>query len=145
MGKPLFQGEQIFELIPQRPPMVMIDSVLSVSKDAINTCLTVEESNLFVQDGYLSESGVIEHIAQSAAAMAGYGTYACGHEPRLGYIGEIKKCRFFSLPQVGQTVCTELNVLGEAAGVTLLSAVSRTEGMEVAECQMKIFLEQQPL
>ena len=142
MAQPLFQGEQIFELIPQRPPMVMIDSVLNVSKDAISTCLTIKESNIFVSSNHLLESGVIEHIAQSAAAMAGYANYVSGSAPRLGYIGEIKKCSFSCLPKVGQTLSTQLDVLGEAAGVTLLSAVSRVGEQLVAECQMKIFLEQ---
>ena len=142
MSTPLFQGEQIFGLIPQRPPMVMIDSVLSVSKDAINTCLTIEENNVFVYSNHLSESGVIEHIAQSAAAMAGYDCYVKGLAPHLGYIGEIKKCSFNHLPEVGQRLTTNLAVIGEAAGVTLLNAVSEAEGQLVAECQMKIFLEQ---
>ena len=144
MEKTIFEGEGIFKLIPQRPPMVMIDKVLTQFEIVVSTCLTIEKDNIFVDNGELRESGIVEHIAQSAAAMTGYSTFLHGNEPMLGFIGEVKKCCFFKLPEVGDTLETKLEVIGEAAGVTLLNANTQIVGTEqkVAECQMKIFLKQ---
>ncbi len=143
MKEVTFAGAEVCKLIPQRPPMVMIDNVLAQDDILVSTCLTIDTNNIFVDNGFLSESGIVEHIAQSAAAMTGYNTFLHGKEPVLGFIGEVKKCTFYNLPAVGETVQTRLNVIGEAAGVTLLSAVASTiEGKQVAQCQMKIFLKQ---
>ena len=57
MEKTIFEGEGIFKLIPQRPPMVMIDKVLTQSEIVVSTCLTIEKDNIFVDNGELRESG----------------------------------------------------------------------------------------
>ena len=66
------QGEELFRLIPQRPPMVMIDRFYGIEENTSWSGLTVTTDNLFCRDGVLQETGIIEHIAQSAAARVGY-------------------------------------------------------------------------
>lgn len=139
-----FQGDSIKQLIPQREPIIMVDrfAVGEEENVAAITQLHILATNIFVQDRFFQESGIIEHVAQSAAALAGYSTFQQGLAPKLGYIGEIKKFRIYSLPQVGQTLRTTLQVLGTAMGITLLSARVETEDTLVAEGQMKIFLKE---
>ena len=132
--------ENLFNLIPQRPPIVMVDLLRNVTADAAETGLLIRPTNIFVQDGHLQEPGLIEHIAQSAAAFAGYKGYAQGLPPKLGYIGEIKKMRINTLPEVNNNLRTSLKVLGEAGGITLLAAQTCVNEQVVAEGQMKIFL-----
>ena len=74
------QGEELFRLIPQRPPMVMIDRFYGIEEDTSWSGLTVTPDNLFCRDGVLQETGIIEHIAQSAAARVGY-IYMLRKEP----------------------------------------------------------------
>lgn len=140
MNSILFQGDDICKLIPQRAPIMMVEQFGDATETEAATQLVVRAGNLFLHDGYLQESGLIEHIAQSAAAFAGYDTYRQGLEPRLGYIGEIKKFRISRLPLAGEVLETHLKILGEAAGVTLLTAETCVAGSKVAECRMKIFL-----
>lgn len=119
---PLFSGEQIYGLIPQRPPVVMVDSLFSCDADGAETGLTVLPDNIFVENGYLAEPGLVEHAAQSAAAYAGYGAFIEGRPPRLGYIAEVRKFVISRLPVVGEHLRTRLMVLGSAAGMSLFSA-----------------------
>ena len=140
MDKPLFTGDEVFRLIPQRTPIVMVDTLLDATDTEANTALTVAPDNLFCADGHLREPGLIEHIAQSAAAFAGFSTYKQGLPPKLGYIGEIKKMRIEHLPAVGETLHTHLTILGEAAGITLLAAETKVADTIVAAGQMKIFI-----
>ena len=65
----LYAGDGIKTFIPQREPMLMVDKLFSVSENDVETGLTVADSNIFVEDGVLSETGLIEHIAQSAAIL----------------------------------------------------------------------------
>lgn len=138
-----YKNTQLYDLIPQRPPIVMVDLLREPSATDADTGLTIHADNLFVENGLLREPGIIEHIAQSAAAFAGYTTFSQGLPPRLGYIGEIKKCRVHQLPAVGSQLHTHLTILGEAGGISLLQANTDIDGHPIAECQMKIFLKQE--
>ena len=138
----MFRDEQLYQLIPQRPPMVMVDAVFSATDTEAQTGLTIKPQNIFVSEGKIREAGLIEHIAQSAAAFAGYGTFVKGLPPRLGYIGEIKRCNIHMLPPVGSELKTHLRLLGEAVGVSLIEAQTMVDNQPVADCQMKIFIKE---
>ena len=138
----IIRGEHIFQLIPQRPPIVMVDVVYSADEMSAETGLTVHEDNIFVRDGRFREPGLIEHIAQSAAALAGYGSFARGEEPKLGYIGEIKDCNLFALPSIGEELRTTIRLVTEVAGIRLISAETKVNDEIVAACLMKIFLKE---
>ena len=132
-------GEQLYGIIPQRAPIVMIDALQELSESGAYTLLTIREDNIFCSGGQLREPGLIEHVAQSAAAFAGYPNFESGLAPKLGYIGEIKRCLIHTLPAIGSTLQTHLTVMGEAAGVTLMRAETKVGDELVLECQMKIF------
>ena len=66
----VIQGEGILNLIPQRPPIVMVDSFFGFEENRSYSGLTVTTDNLFCEAGRLQEPGIIEHIAQSAAAVS---------------------------------------------------------------------------
>lgn len=140
--KAVFTDADLFALIPQRPPIVMVDLLQNVTESEADTGLLIKEDNIFTQNGQLQEPGLIEHIAQSAAAFAGFRGYASGEEPKLGYIGELKRLFLYARPDVGARLSTHLRVLGEAAGITLLAAETRVGDDVVATGQMKIFLKE---
>ena len=136
----LYAGDGIKTFIPQREPMLMVDKLFSVSDTDVETGLTVSESNIFVE--VISESGLIEHIAQSAATFAGYNDWV-NHRPIvLGYIAEIKKFALQApLPKVGDSIETSMSVISQAMNITLMNAESKVNGETVAVCKMKIFMD----
>lgn len=140
MTEPILSGEGIYRLIPQRPPIVMVDTFFEADAVSASTGLTIKSDNIFCQGNQLQEPGLIEHVAQSAAAFAGYAPYTRGENPKLGFIGEVKKFKINRLPQVDEVLKTSLRVLGEAAGVTLIAAETKVGEECVATCQMKIFI-----
>lgn len=140
--KPLLTGEELYKLIPQRYPIVMVDTFFCADEVSAETGLHVHEDNLFYDAGFLREPGLVEHVAQSAAAFAGYAPYTRGESPKLGFIGEVKKFKIARLPKVGEFLHTSLRVLGEAAGVTLIAAETCSEEEVLATCQMKIFIKE---
>lgn len=127
-------------LIPQRPPIVMVDVVWSADEQSADTGLTIQEDNIFVKDGLFREPGLIEHIAQSAAAFAGYGTFVRGEEPKLGFIGEIKDSVFNLMPPVGSELRTHVQLVTVIGGIRLINAEVRLKDELVATCVMKFFL-----
>ena len=90
-----------------------------------------------MQNGQLQEAGVVEHIAQSIALHKGYYYYQQHQPAPMGYIGSIKRMSIYALPQVGATLTTELSIIQEFMGVTLVK-VRTTVGEElIAEGEMK--------
>jgi len=134
------RGEAIKELIPQREPMLMMDAFYDATESEAETGLTVTEDNLFCWNGLLSEPGLVEHIAQSASAFAGYKAKLANRQTPLGFIGEVRKCRIHLLPKVGDVLRTKIQILTEVLGVSLLTAETKVNGVTVVQCQMKIFI-----
>ena len=141
--KTLITGEEILEYIPQRPPVVMVDTFYGIDeRGCARSGLTVTADNLFVADGVLDECGIVEHIAQSAALRAGYMNRTMGRRVQLGYIGAVNDLKVHFLPPVGSRLVTQNMVEQTVMNVTLLSARTECGGKPVAECRMKIYMEE---
>ncbi len=133
-------GEEVWALIPQRPPIVMIDKFYEGNGACSYSGLTISEHTLFFEDDCFREPGIMEHIAQSAAAWIGY-LFKQREEPvPVGYIGSIDKLKISFLPKVGDELFTEIKVIQEVYDITLIGAIVKIGNEVVAECRMKIFL-----
>ncbi|MDR0582612.1 MAG: hydroxymyristoyl-ACP dehydratase [Prevotellaceae bacterium] len=133
-------GSQITEYIPQRSPIVMVDTLFGVEGEYSYSGLTVAPDNIFVENGRLNEPGIIEHIAQSCALRVGYICKQQCQPIPVGYIAAVKNMVFTSAPAVGDTVVTTVKILQEILDVTLVAAEVRNGETPVATCEMKIFL-----
>ena len=92
-------------------------------------------------DGILHEPGIIENIAQTAAAKAGYEVKKQGAEPLVGFIGAIKDLVIYKLPEVGELLETTVTLKMDIMGITLVDGESSCKGEKVAACEMKIFIQ----
>jgi predicted hotdog family 3-hydroxylacyl-ACP dehydratase len=138
----LYQGEQLYKLMPQRDPIVMVDKILDAEGDVAHTGLLVTAANYFIEeDGRMAETGLIEHIAQSASAFKGHKALLAGEPLPVGYIGEVKKFHCYSRPAVGDELTTTITLGAEVNGITLMQGETRCGDTVVADTQMKIFVE----
>lgn len=137
-----YTGDGIKELIPQRPPIMMVDEFSSDDENNADTGLHVNADNFFCYNDKLQEPGLIEHIAQSASALAGFNAIKRGEVSGLGYIGEVKKCTIYMLPSVGSALRTHIQILSETLGISLLKAETEADGTAVCSCMMKISMKQ---
>ena len=128
------------ELIPQRPPFVMIDRL--VSSDAVFsvTELEVRPDNLFVDNGRMTAAGLVENIAQTCAARIGYINLNSGEAVKIGVIGSISNLNIARTPKVGEHLVTTIKLLEEVFQVTLVEAIVKSDDEVLAQCNMKIAL-----
>jgi predicted hotdog family 3-hydroxylacyl-ACP dehydratase len=133
----------IKDLIPQRSPILMVDELLEVNGEEAHTSFTIRSDNFFLdEEGQFEASGLIEHIAQSASAFAGYLAILAGAEkPPIGYIGEVKNFKCHHYPRVGEELYTIIRQGPEVEGVMLLSGKTYIEEKIVAETEMKIYIQ----
>lgn len=134
--------ENIQHLIPQRPPFVMIDKLLSFSETGISTGFSIKPDNIFVENGEFKEPGLVENIAQTAAARAGYISKAENKPVLVGYIGAVNNLEIYFLPRTGDELITEITIENQIFDVTLISGKIVCNGKPVARCNMKIFINQ---
>jgi predicted hotdog family 3-hydroxylacyl-ACP dehydratase len=135
--------DKILDLIPQRAPIVMVDEFLGIEDNVSRSRLTVREDNIFVDGGTLSECGLIEHIAQSAAARVGYIFKSKGEAIPIGYIGSVNDFAISAHPKTGDVISTTIEIIQEVLSITLIQARCAVGDKEIATCRMKIFLNPQ--
>lgn len=124
-------------LIPQRFPFVMVHELTEYSENHLLSGFEIKEDNLFIQDGLFQASGLIEHQAQSVALHTGYKYYLLGKDAPTGYIGAIKSFEAEQLPKIGDHLKSEVTILNEVMGVTLVDIVTKLNGEVIAKSQMK--------
>lgn len=134
--------ENIESLIPQKPPFVMVDKLLSFTQTTTATGFGIRADNIFVEDGLFKEPGLVENIAQTAAARAGYVSRTENKPVLVGYIGAVTNLQIYNLPKTGDELITEITIENQIFDVTLISGKITCNGQLVAQCKMKIFINQ---
>ena len=134
----LSSAEKILKLIPQRPPFVLVDKIYLHSEKEILSGFTVPEKHVLVnENGELSESGIIEHFAQTIALHQGYNFFKKNESAPVGYIGSIRNIDIFALPKIGQEIRTKITILNQILGVTMVSGEVLLNDMTIAKGEMR--------
>lgn len=136
----LIDQQNITKLVPQRPPILMIDALLEQDEVSTTTSFKVREDDMFIRDNMLLPEGMLENIAQTAAARAGYYYHQQNATPPLGFIGAITKVEINGQPKVGDTLKTTVSVKSEVFNITLIVGKIELNGQLLAQCEMKIVL-----
>jgi len=134
---PISNQEILLNCIPQRAPIVMVDSLISYNENEVCAGLKVLTTNLFSKEGMLQEPGLIEHMAQTVALHTGFSYFINKEAAPTGYIGSIANLKINSLPKVNEVIETKATILHEFAGVTLVEIVSKVNDEIIAFGQMK--------
>lgn len=134
---PITDNKLIESFIPQRNPIVMVDKLIEYSENKIIGGLQVSESNIFVENNILKEPGLIEHMAQTVALHTGFQFFLKNQKAPTGYIGSIKKIAIERLPLVNEQITTEVTIIQEFLGVTLVEIVSRCNNEIISKGELK--------
>ncbi|WP_218625287.1 3-hydroxyacyl-ACP dehydratase [Mucilaginibacter sp. dw_454] len=138
----MIAGESILSLIPQKPPFVMVGELLFADDNITRTNFTITADNLFVINGEFSEAGLMENMAQTAAAGSGNMARIENRPVANGYIGQVKNFEIYSLPKVGDVLFTEVKTEVQVFDAGIVSGKIWCNDVEVAQCEMKIFINQ---
>ncbi len=144
LAKPILKNDAVAALIPQKPPIEMVDTLWLNTNDTTISGFTIKPDNIFCENGFFMEPGIIENIAQTAALRAGYSFSKepknAATPPPVGYIAAIKNLIIHQLPKAGSELKTEISIKQVIFDVSLIAAQSFCKNELIAECEMKIFL-----
>jgi len=143
---PILQYDAVSALIPQKPPIEMVDTLWQNDDTTTISGFTIQASNIFCENGVFTEPGIIENIAQTAALRAGFTISLLAKDgtltgpPPVGYIAAIKNLNIHQLPKVGSVLKTEIFIKQIIFDITLIDAKTTCNDELIATCEMKIFL-----
>ena len=132
--------ENILSFIPQRYPFVMVDALLCVDERTARTNFMVTSGNIFCEENEFSEAGLLENIAQTAAAGAGYRESLKNKPAAIGYIGAVKNFKVFVLPQVNDVLTSEVVITDRIFNATIIKGKIMCNTLLVAQCELKVFI-----
>src|SRR5690554_2654219 len=121
--------------------MGMVDIIFFCVNNRITTHLTLNVEIVFEFKDSFQENGLIENIAQTAAALSGYQAKKNNEKVTLGFIGSVKNLEISTLPAVGSMIETSVEVIGQVMNVDMIKGEIRQNNQILAQCEMRIFLE----
>lgn len=136
LSKNIFDQINIENLIPQKHPFVMVDKMYSFSEKTLEAGLKIQKENIFCDGHNFVESGLIEHMAQTVALHKGYDFFLKKEKPPIGFIGSLKNIQIFELPKIGDQIITEITIVNEFDGFTMVDVVTKKQNNIIAKGQL---------
>ncbi len=116
----------------------MVDRLLYSDADTARTSFRVKAENPLVDKGVFTEAGLLENIAQTAAAGAGYNARLEGKAASPGYIVSVSRFTVSALPPVDSELLTEIRVQTRIPDIIVISGTVTYNDKVIAACEMKI-------
>ncbi len=144
-------GVDIQNYLPHRAPMLMVDLILDIDADFVETTFLIREDNIFVANNIFTEAGLIENTAQTCSAIVGkkYFFEDDGTENEnvnvIGFISALKNVKIHSLPKVNDTITTKATLVSKFVGedytLCTMSCQSLLEDQILLECEINLFIQ----
>lgn len=100
----------VSDYLPHQFPMLMVDTIQEITKESVETRFAILVDNVFLNNDYFQECGLIENAAQTCSAIVGQ-SYFLGSDSSdfekpnvVGFISAIKKIEIFKLPKVNSVL-----------------------------------------
>ena len=128
----------IAQLISQQTPFIMVGELLYADDAAARTRFVIGEDNPLVDRGRFTAGGLLENIAQTVAAGAGYLALQSGQAVVPGHIFSVSRFAVRSLPAPGDELLTGITIRTRIPDIIVISGQVICNGVEIATCEMKI-------
>ena len=135
----LADKQEVHRMIPQQPPMAMVDGLIANDENSTTSRLILDKGNIFCRDGFFREPGLIENVAQTAALHAGYEAWKNKTEVKKGFIGAVKNFAVYRLPKDDDTLQTTITVTGKLMNAMMIKGRVFANNTLMAEGEMSIF------
>jgi predicted hotdog family 3-hydroxylacyl-ACP dehydratase len=116
---------RLLEILPHRPPMVLLDAVVRREGEFMETEWTVPAAGPWIRAGVLDRAALVEVAAQTAAARAGEIRLERGLPPEPGYLGAIQDFAFTGDARSGERLLCTVETRFRIGTVTRVACVVR--------------------
>jgi len=140
--------------LPHRAPMLMVDLILKMDHEIVETIFEIKSDNIFLQSDTFAEAGMIENAAQTCSAIVAKGYYVDENNQDkadvdvIGFISAIKTLKILALPKTGSTITTLATFVSQFVtdDYTLCTMNCKTtcEGDLLLEGDINLFIQEKP-
>lgn len=144
-------GIDIQNYLPHRAPMLMVDLILDIDANFVETIFLIKDDNIFVDKNIFTEAGLIENTAQTCSSIVGkkYFFEDDGTENEnvnvIGFISALKNVKVHLLPKVGHSITTKATLVSKFVGgdytLCTMSCESLLEDKILLECEINLFIQ----
>jgi predicted hotdog family 3-hydroxylacyl-ACP dehydratase len=98
--------------LPHRKPMLMVDMILAMDEEKVETVFEIKQDNIFIEGNTFVEAGLIENAAQTCSSIVAKGYFVDeNNEDKddvdvIGFISALKTLKIHALPKVGEIITT---------------------------------------
>lgn len=109
----------IKKYLPHRAPMLMVDMILIMDDEIVETVFEIKENNIFLADNIFTEAGLIENMAQTCSSIIAKDYFIDENNQEregvdvVGFISAIKTLKLYSLPKVGSNLFTKATLMSK--------------------------------
>lgn len=128
--------------LPHREPMLMADEIVEIDETHSVTTFRIEESNIFTENGFLNEAGMIENCAQTCSTITGQHLFDDKNEKPavIGFISNIKKVKIHGLPKVGGVLTTKAEFISQYENICNVASSTFSDGKLLMEAEIVMFI-----
>ncbi len=128
------------QLVPHKPPMLMIDRLLEVRERASVTEMTVLEDMVFVgKDGTLDEASYPEIMSQAMAAQEGFRKLGSRNPQQEGFLLGIKNLEIPGSAKVGDVLRISLFKVAKYGDFGIIQGEVRKGDTVIARGELKVW------
>src|SRR5580658_5682730 len=118
----------IAELLPQGPPFILVDKLLFSDETISRTSFRIKAESPLIDNGRFSEGGLLENMAQTAAAGSGYQAARTGGTVAAGFIISVSNFMITVLPETGDELLTQTRVQMRIPDIIVISGEVTRKG-----------------
>ncbi|MDR1657000.1 MAG: hypothetical protein LBT47_05520 [Deltaproteobacteria bacterium] len=129
----------ILGLIPHRPPMLLVDRLVSLTgQEAVSESVFSAESIFLKGDGSVEEAVLFEMMAQTFAAATA--VESGGEGPKTGYLVGLKRVIIYGSAQAGVPVAVRVKTISQVDDFSVVEGEVHQGGRLLAVGQVTIFV-----
>ena len=131
----------IERLLPQRPPMLLLDRLLSCTPSEGTADTLVAPGNLFrLPDDTIHTAALFELMAQAYAAVHGYQNQLAGKPVSIGYLAGITRAVVHGAARVGDRLLVTVRQTALVQPFVRAEALVVRDGETLAEGELTLFV-----
>ena len=141
----------IKKYLPHRSPMLMVDMILFMDEEKVETIFEIKKGNIFIQNNTFTEVGLIENAAQTCSSIVAKDYFVDAnnkdkeHVDVVGFISAIKSLKIHALPKAGVTITTMATLVSKFVGDDYTLCTMNCESfhgeLQLIECEINLFIQ----
>lgn len=142
----------IQHFLPHRKPMLMVDLILELDFEKVKTVFEISPENIFVENGYFAEVGLIENAAQTCSSIVAQSYFDKADlenkdkKDVIGFISSIKTLKVYSLPKAGEKIETSATLVASFVTEMYTTCTMKCQtfcGEDfLMECEINLFIKE---